>query len=79
VNAPSYDPRYLAGLRLYHLGRHWDSHEAWAEGAPYPPLPGHRPGARDHDGPPDGTPPAGRPVGEGRVGASGPPGKKSMV
>ena len=31
MNAPSYDPRYLAGLRLYHLGRHWDSHEAWEE------------------------------------------------
>ena len=24
-----YDPRYLAGLRLYHLGRYWDSHEEW--------------------------------------------------
>jgi uncharacterized protein len=31
VNAPPYDPRYLAGLRLYHLGRYWDSHEAWEE------------------------------------------------
>lgn len=26
---PPYDPRYLAGLRLYHLGRYWDSHEEW--------------------------------------------------
>jgi len=24
-----YDPRYLTGLRLYHLGRYWDSHEEW--------------------------------------------------
>ena len=31
MNTPPYDPRYLAGLRLYHLGRHWDSHEAWEE------------------------------------------------
>jgi uncharacterized protein len=31
VNAPLYDPRYLAGLRLYHLGRYWDSHEQWEE------------------------------------------------
>jgi predicted metal-dependent hydrolase len=31
LNAPLYDPRYLAGLRLYHLGRYWDSHEAWEE------------------------------------------------
>jgi predicted metal-dependent hydrolase len=29
VPAPPYDPRYLAGLRLYHLGRYWDSHEEW--------------------------------------------------
>jgi uncharacterized protein len=29
VSTPSYDPRYLAGLRLYHLGRYWDSHEEW--------------------------------------------------
>jgi predicted metal-dependent hydrolase len=31
VNAPLYDPRYLAGLRLYYRGRYWDSHEAWEE------------------------------------------------
>jgi predicted metal-dependent hydrolase len=31
VSTPPYDPRYLAGLRLYHLGRHWDSHEEWEE------------------------------------------------
>jgi predicted metal-dependent hydrolase len=31
VSTPHYDPRYLAGLRLYHLGRHWDSHEEWEE------------------------------------------------
>jgi predicted metal-dependent hydrolase len=31
VNALPYDPRYLAGLRLYHLGRYWDSHEQWEE------------------------------------------------
>jgi predicted metal-dependent hydrolase len=31
VSAPPYDARYLAGLRLYHLGRHWDSHEQWEE------------------------------------------------
>lgn len=31
MNTPLYDPRYLAGLRLYHLGRHWDSHEVWEE------------------------------------------------
>jgi predicted metal-dependent hydrolase len=29
VPAPPYDLRYLAGLRLYHLGRYWDSHEEW--------------------------------------------------
>jgi predicted metal-dependent hydrolase len=29
VSTSPYDPRYLAGLRLYHLGRHWDSHEEW--------------------------------------------------
>jgi predicted metal-dependent hydrolase len=26
-----HDPRYLEGLRLYHEGRYWDSHEAWEE------------------------------------------------
>src|SRR5215216_4126863 len=31
MSAPLYDPRYLAGLRLYYLGRHWDSHEEWEE------------------------------------------------
>jgi predicted metal-dependent hydrolase len=31
VSTPPYDPRYLAGLRLYHLGHHWDSHEEWEE------------------------------------------------
>jgi predicted metal-dependent hydrolase len=31
VSTPPYDPRYLAGLRLYYLGRHWDSHEEWEE------------------------------------------------
>lgn len=31
MNTPPYDPRYLAGLRLYHQGRYWDSHEAWEE------------------------------------------------
>lgn len=31
MNTPPYDPRYLAGLRLYHRGRYWDSHEAWEE------------------------------------------------
>jgi predicted metal-dependent hydrolase len=31
VNRTAYDARYLAGLRLYHLGRHWDSHEQWEE------------------------------------------------
>jgi predicted metal-dependent hydrolase len=29
VSPPPYDPRYLAGLRFYYLGRHWDSHEEW--------------------------------------------------
>jgi predicted metal-dependent hydrolase len=29
VSTPAYDPRYLAGLRLYRLGRYWDSHEEW--------------------------------------------------
>jgi uncharacterized protein len=29
VSTSRYDPRYLAGLRLYCLGRHWDSHEEW--------------------------------------------------
>jgi predicted metal-dependent hydrolase len=31
VSTPPYDPRYLAGLRLYHRGRYWDSHEEWEE------------------------------------------------
>jgi predicted metal-dependent hydrolase len=31
VSATAYDPRYLAGLRLFYLGRYWDSHEAWEE------------------------------------------------
>jgi predicted metal-dependent hydrolase len=31
VSTPYYDPRYLAGLRLYYLGRYWDSHEQWEE------------------------------------------------
>lgn len=31
VKAPFYDPRYLVGLRLYYLGRYWESHEAWEE------------------------------------------------
>lgn len=31
MSAISYDPRYLAGLRLYYLGRYWDSHEEWEE------------------------------------------------
>ena len=31
MNTPPYDPRYLAGLRFYYQGRHWDSHEAWEE------------------------------------------------
>jgi uncharacterized protein len=31
VSATSYDPRYLAGLRLYHQGHYWDSHEEWEE------------------------------------------------
>jgi predicted metal-dependent hydrolase len=29
VSTPAYDPRYLAGLRLYRRGRYWDSHEEW--------------------------------------------------
>jgi predicted metal-dependent hydrolase len=31
MSAHSYDRRYLAGLRLYHQSRHWDSHEEWEE------------------------------------------------
>ena len=31
MSTPPYDPRYLAGLRLYHRGRYWDSHEEWEE------------------------------------------------
>jgi predicted metal-dependent hydrolase len=31
VSTPPYDPRYLTGLRLYYLGRYWDSHEEWEE------------------------------------------------
>jgi predicted metal-dependent hydrolase len=31
VSATCYDPRYLAGLRLYYQGRYWDSHEEWEE------------------------------------------------
>lgn len=31
MNTPADDPRYLTGLRLYYLGRYWDSHEAWEE------------------------------------------------
>jgi uncharacterized protein len=31
VSATSYDPRYLAGLRLYYQGRYWGSHEEWEE------------------------------------------------
>lgn len=31
MSTPPYDPRYLAGLRLYYQGRHWDSHEEWEE------------------------------------------------
>ena len=31
MSTPPYDPRYLAGLRLYHVSRHWDSHEEWEE------------------------------------------------
>jgi uncharacterized protein len=31
VSLPPYDRRYLAGLRLYHQGRYWDSHEEWEE------------------------------------------------
>jgi predicted metal-dependent hydrolase len=29
VSTTAYDPRYLNGLRLYHQGRYWDSHEEW--------------------------------------------------
>ena len=31
MSTPPYDPRYLAGLRLYHQGHYWDSHEEWEE------------------------------------------------
>ena len=31
MSTPRYDPRYQAGLRLYYLGRYWDSHEEWEE------------------------------------------------